>query len=156
MIDTPTVVQSVARRTAVIHLTVPRAEIQSVMDPAIGEVMAAVAAQGLKPAGPVFSYHLRRPTDVFDFEVGLPVDEPFTATGRVRPGTLPATTVARTVYHGPYEGLGRGWGELHQWIAAEGHRAEQTLWECYAVGPGAESDPSLWRTEFHQPLEVPR
>jgi hypothetical protein len=52
MIDRPQVVQSASRSTAVIHLTVPRAEIQQVMGPAISEVLAAVKAQGIGPAGP--------------------------------------------------------------------------------------------------------
>ena len=70
------------------------------MGPAIAEVMAAVVAQGLAPAGPVFSHHLRMDPDTFDFEVGVPVKAPVSATGRVNASQLPAATVARTVYHG--------------------------------------------------------
>lgn len=45
-------------------------------------------------------------------------------TGRVKPGELPAASkVARTVYHGSYEGLGAAW-----------------------------SEPASWRTELNQPL----
>lgn len=36
MIDTPQITQSAAQLTAVIRLTIPRAEIQKVMGPAIG------------------------------------------------------------------------------------------------------------------------
>jgi effector-binding domain-containing protein len=152
MLDTPIVTQSVAQPTAVIHLTVPRSQIQQVMGPAIGEVMAAVAAQGIKPAGPVFTHHLRMPSDVFDFEVGVPVATPVVAVGRVRPGTLPAATVARAVYRGPYEGLGAAWGEFGAWLKAAGHQPAATLWESYAVGPEAGGDPSAWRTELNRPL----
>src|SRR3989442_1573127 len=53
MLDKPQIVRTEAQLTAVIRLTIPRAEIQTVMGPAIAEVMAAVAAQGLGPAGPV-------------------------------------------------------------------------------------------------------
>ena len=73
MIDPPQVVQTDHQLTAVIHLTVPRKDIQAVMGPAIGEVMAATSSQGVGPAGPVFSHHLRMEPDVFDFEVGVPV-----------------------------------------------------------------------------------
>jgi effector-binding domain-containing protein len=104
LLGTPTVVQTAAQRTAVIYVTVPRADIQRVMGPAIGEVMAAVAAQGIAPAGLVFTYHLRNPSDVFDFEVGVPVASPVAAIGRVGRGALPAATVARAAYSGPYEG----------------------------------------------------
>ena len=43
MIDPPQIVQTDARQTAVIRLTIPRAEIRNVMGPGIGELMAAVA-----------------------------------------------------------------------------------------------------------------
>ena len=111
MLDAPQIVDSVARLTAVIRLTIPRHEIHRVMGPAIGEVFAAVAAQGLAPVGPVFSHHFVMNPDTFDFEVGVPVASPVAPAGRVRPSRLPATRVARTTYHGPYEGLGAAWGE---------------------------------------------
>lgn len=50
--------------------------------------------------------------DTFDFEVGVPVAAPVAAAGRVKPGELPAATVARTVYHGDYSGLGEAWGRV--------------------------------------------
>lgn len=42
--------------------------------------------------------------DVFDFEIGVPVPAPIKAAGRVNSGRLPAAKVARTVFHGAYEG----------------------------------------------------
>jgi effector-binding domain-containing protein len=152
MLDAPQITQSGAQQTAVIRLTIPREEIRKVMGPAIGEVMAAVAAQGLRPAGPVFSHHFRMDPDVFDFEVGVPVARPVAPNGRVQPGTLPATTVARTVYHGPYEGLGTAWGEFDDWIAANGRTPAPNLWECYVAGPESGPDPASWRTELNRPL----
>src|SRR5687768_14632768 len=110
MIDPPHITQSAEQQTAFIHLTVPRSEIRVVMGPAIGELMAAVAAQGITPTGPWFTHHLRMDPDIFDLEVSVPVSAPVTAAGRVQPGRLPAARVARTVYHGPYEGLGDAWG----------------------------------------------
>jgi effector-binding domain-containing protein len=152
MLDKPHIVQTEAQLTAVIHLTIPRAKIQTVMGPAISEVMAAVAAQGVGPAGPVFSHHLRMDPDTFDFEVGVPVKAPVSATGRVKASQLPAATVARTIHHGPYEGLGSAWGEFGAWIATEGHTPAADLWECYVAGPESSPDPSTWRTELNRPL----
>jgi effector-binding domain-containing protein len=152
MIDTPEIAQTQTQLAAVIRLTIPRREIQSVMGPAIGEVIAAVTAQGIGPAGPVFSHHFRMDPETFDFEVGVPVRAPVTATGRVKPGQLPATKVARTVYHGGYECLGAAWGEFKSWIAAQGHTAAPSLWECYLTGPESGPDPAQWRTELNQPL----
>jgi effector-binding domain-containing protein len=152
MIDTPQITQTAAQLTAIIRLTVPRAEIRNVMGPGMAEVMAAVAAQGIAPAGPLFSHHLRMDPDTFDFEIGVPVMAPVTAVGRVKPGQLPATTVARTVYHGAPEGLGAAWGQFNAWIATNGHTPGPDLWECYVAGPESGLDPTTWRTELNRPL----
>jgi effector-binding domain-containing protein len=152
MLDTPQIVQTAVQQAAVIRLTIPREEIRNVMGPGIGEVMAAVAAQGIGPAGPVFSYHLRMDPDSFDFEIGVPVTKPVTPVGRVQPGQLPATKVARTVYRGPYEGLGAAWGEFGAWIKANGHEPAPDLWECYVSGPESSPDPATWRTELNRRL----
>src|SRR5438874_4934237 len=105
MIETPNITQTTDQITAFIRLTVPREEIRHVMGPGIREVMDTVAAQGLAATGPWFTHHLRMDPEVFDFEICLPVDAPVAPAGRVKPGQLPAATVARTVYHGSYEGL---------------------------------------------------
>jgi effector-binding domain-containing protein len=153
MIDTPKITQTPDQLTAVIHLTVPRKEIQTVMGPGLGELRAAVAAQGITPSGPWFTHHLKMDPDTFDFEISLPVSKPVTATGRVKPGRLPARKVVRTVYHGGYEGLGAAWGEFDAWIKANGHKPETDLWECYVAGPESGPDPAKWRTELTRPLK---
>ena len=152
MLDKPQIVQTDAQLTAIIRLTIPREEIRNVMGPGIAELMAAVAAQGIAPAGPIFSHHLRMDSATFDFEIGVPVTKPVTPVGRVKPGQLPAAAVARTFYFGPYEGLGPAWGEFSAWIAAEGHTPAPDLWECYVTGPESNPDPATWRTELNRPL----
>ncbi len=152
MIDTPQILQSAAQMTAVIHLTIPRADMPKVMGPGIGELMAAVAAQGITPTGPIYAHHLRMTPEQFDFELGVPVSAPVKPAGRVRPGQLPATTVARTIYHGGYEGLAGAWGEVHAWIAAQGRTPAADLWECYVQGPESGPNPATWRTELTRPL----
>lgn len=152
MLDEPHIAQTAALATAVIRITVPREEIQNVMGSGYGELMAAVAAQGIAPAGPWFTHHLRNPADTFDFEIGVPVAAPVAAAGRVKPGELRAATVARTVYRGPYEGLAAAWGEFMTWIAAQGHTPAPDLWECYVAGPESSADPAAWRTELNRPL----
>jgi effector-binding domain-containing protein len=77
---------------------------------------------------------------------------PVSATGRVKASQLPAVTVARTVYHGSYEGLGSAWGEFIGWITTEGHTSAPDLWECYVAGPESNPDPATWRTELNRPL----
>jgi len=152
MIDSPQVTQSVEQPAAVLHLTIPRAEIRTVMGPGYREVMDAVKAQGMKPAGPWFTHHLRTEPDIWDFEIGVPVTRPIAPAGRVKPGTLPAARVARTIYHGSYEGLGEGWGQLMSWIETAGHTPGPDFWEVYSLGPEGNPDPGTWRTELNRPL----
>lgn len=152
MIDAPQIAQTEARHTAVIHLTIPREEMRNVMRPGLDELMKAIAQQGIAPAGPWFTHHLRMSPAAFDFEISVPVGSPVAAAGRVKPSRLPGTTVARTVYRGPYEGLGAAWGELDAWVRASGRAPAEDLWECYVAGPESGPDPSTWRTELNRPL----
>ena len=152
MIDTPRITRTDAQSTAVIHLTIPRTEIRSVMGPGIKELMATVSAQGITPAGPWFTHHLHMDPATFEFEIGVPVSAPVAPSGRVNPGQLPATTVAQTVFHGGYEGLATAWQEFDAWIKAQGRTPAGDLLERYVVGPESGPDPSAWRTELTRPL----
>jgi effector-binding domain-containing protein len=152
MIDAPNVMETAPRPTAVIHVTIPRAEIRDVMGPGIGELMSVVEDQGIGPAGPWFTHHFRMDPEVFDFEIGVPVEAPVTAAGRVRAGDWPAMKVARTIHRGTYEGLGAAWRELDAWIEAQGLSPAPDLWESYVTGPDSNADPASWRTELTRPL----
>ena len=110
------------------------------------------SGRGVTPAGPWLTHHRKKPSDVFDFELSVPVKGPITPAGRVENSQLPAATVARTVYHGPYEGLPGAWQEFIQWIAAQGRKPAPSLWEQYVVDPSIAPDPAAWRTELTQPL----
>src|SRR4051812_13913849 len=125
------------------------------MGPGIHEVLGALASQGITPSGPWFTHHRRRPTDTFDFDICFPVTTPVAATGRVKPGLLPATRVARVVYRGPYEGLGDAWGEFCDWVSANGHTPRADLWERYVVGPETGCEPAGFVTELNRPLVGP-
>ena len=152
MIDTPQLIQTEEQLTAVIHLTVSRAEISHVMGLAITEIMSIITAQGAAITGPCFSYHPKRPTDIFDFETGFSVSRPITAAGRVKMSNLPAVKVVRTIYQGGYEGLGAAWGEFCKWIEAEELNVQESLWEYYLTDPESNPDPAKWRTELNRPL----
>lgn len=140
------------RAIAKIPLVIPRDQIQHVMGPGIQELMGAVGAQGIGPAGAWLCHHHRLAPDVWDFDIAVPVTGAVTPTGRVVAGALPGGRVARCVYEGPYEGLGEAWGEFQRWIAAQGLATADGLWEVYASGPETGGDPAHYRTELHQPL----
>jgi effector-binding domain-containing protein len=152
MIETPKIVETIAQPMAYLHLTVPSAEIRKYMDTCLKEVKDVVAAQGVAEAGPWFTHHMRVPKETFDFSICVPVARPIAAAGRVKPGEWPAMKVVRTVYHGDYSGLGGGWGEFEAWIASNGYKTAEDLWERYAVTPGTSRDPTSWRTELNRPL----
>jgi effector-binding domain-containing protein len=152
MLATPQIIKTDVQPAAIIHLTVPRSEMMKVFGPAVGELMTALAAQGVEPVGAVFAHHLKMSPDNFDFELGVKVAAPVKPAGRVKPGQLPASKVARTVYSGPYEGLPDAWGEFNSWMKANGHKQAGNLWEVYSVGPQSSPDPANWRTELNRPL----
>ncbi len=100
MLDTPRITQTTPRITASIHMTIPRAEMPKVFGPGVGELMAAIAAQGIEPAGSVFTHHLKMAPDIFDFELSVSVSRPVVAAGRVKPTEWPARV------HGMDQGRG--------------------------------------------------
>ncbi len=152
MLEEPKIVQTKAIETAIIHFVIPRSELRSVMGPAHLELMQVLAAQGIALAGPWFTHHLRLVPNIFDFELGVPVTSPVKPKGRVKPGQLPAATVAKVVYVGGYEGLGAAWSKFGKWISANRHKSAPDFWESYVVGPEIDRAPMNWRTELNRPI----
>ena len=152
MIDTPHVTHVPAQIAAVIRVAIPPSEMRTVVGPGITELMKTVAAQGVGSGSPWFIHMLRMTPDTWEFEIGVPVKSPVAATGRVKPGGLPAARVARTVHHGGYEGIGASWGEFDAWVKAHGHKPATDQWDVYLVGPESGPDESKWRTQMNRPL----
>jgi effector-binding domain-containing protein len=78
-------------------------------------------------------------------EVGVQVDGPFVASGRVTPSELPAGRVATTVHRGSYDGLGAAHEAVHAWCATHGHSLTRTRWEIYGDW---QEDPEDLETEI--------
>lgn len=154
MLETPAFVQTQPQTAAIIHLTVPSEEMQQVMGPAIMEVIGAATAQGIGPTGPLFAHHFGMKPGIFNFDVGVPVSAPVAETGRVKPGELPGAVVMRTVFTGPYEGLGQAWEDFQELVKEEGRTLGPNLWERYLQGPEAGGDPSTYRTELNQTIVI--
>jgi uncharacterized protein YndB with AHSA1/START domain/effector-binding domain-containing protein len=152
LIDVPTITETAPQLAAAIHVTVPRHEIQTVMGPGLTEIMTAVKSQGIGPAGPWFTHHLKMSSATFDFEICVPVSAPVTPVGRVVSRQIPAVKVAQTTYQGPYETLAEGWRAFDHWMAASGHKPAPDLYECYAVGPESSTNAADWRTELRRPV----
>lgn len=152
MLSPFTVLQTEAQPAAVIHVTCPSDQIQTFMGPAIAEVIAAARSQGVGPAGPVFAHHFDMTPGIFNFEVGVPVSAALRPVGRAKPGELPAAKVVRTLYTGPYEGLGQAWSQFMDQIEAAGHQPAANLWERYITDPNRTDDDSQFETELNRPI----
>lgn len=151
MISPPQLVDTSYQLMACIQISVPREQIRHVMDPGLQEILGALADQGIEPSGPWFTHHFRIVPEIFEFEICVPVDKPVKPVGRVQPGEWPAMTVARTVYNGPYGGLGAAWKEFNEWISANSHEPAEDLWERYILSP-----PSAPQTELNRPIKPAR
>ncbi len=152
MIELPQVIVTTAQQVATLHIETPRSQMQHVMGPGLSEAMAAAKAQGIGPVGPWFAHHLKMTSEAFDLDICVPVSAPVTAVGRVKPWKRPALKVLRTIYHGPYEGLGSAWHEFGGWMKANGYKTAGDLYECYLVGPESNPDSATWRTELSRPV----
>jgi len=135
--------------TAAIPLIIPGRDMPRYMDPAIEEILALLKRQGIQPNGPMFSYHHRRPSDTFDFEIGFPISRAIKPEGRVISSKLPSVKVVRSVYQGPYEGLAQAWPVLQKWVRENGHGETGRFWERYLNNPNDVMDPKDYRTELN-------
>ncbi len=149
MITPPEVLNTQEVITAAIPLVIPGRDMPKYMDPAIQEIIQVLAEQAMQPAGPMFSYHHRRPSDTFDFEIGFPVAKAINEQGRVIKSKLPAVKVVRSVYQGPYEGLAQAWPALQKWVRENGHGETGRFWECYLNNPNEVEDPKDYKTELN-------
>ena len=149
MIAPPELTTTTEQATASIHLVIPAKDMGRYMDPAIQEIIKVITEQGIHITGPMFSYHNRRPSDTFDFEIGFPVSKAVKEEGRVKNSILPAVKVARAVYQGPYEHLGEAWGELQRWVRERKLAESGRFYECYLNNPDEVKDPKDYRTELN-------
>lgn len=70
-----------------------------------------------------------------------------------RSGQAPAGIMAMVTHMGPYDNLGETWNALMQWIESNDLQPAHAPWEVYVTDPGAEADPSKWRTDIFFPVQ---
>lgn len=110
--------------------------------------------QHVEVTGPAFARYYGPMGTAVDLEVGFPVAEAVPAEGTIEQGELPATTVARVVHPGAFDGLSSAWDALFSWVEDQGLRArpEDGLWEVYLTEPSPDMDPADLRTELNLPV----
>jgi effector-binding domain-containing protein len=153
MITQPEIITAAEVPAAVIHLVIPGREMPKYIDPAIEEIVQVLADQGMHPVGPLFSYHHRRPSDTFDFDIGFPVAKAIEESGRVTNGSLPEGTLVRSVYQGPYERLSEAWTALQEWVRKEGLPESGRFYERYLTNPDEVKDSAEYLTELNWVVE---
>ena len=89
-------------------------------------LMAAVAAQGIVPAGPWFTHHLRMDPATFDFEICVPVTAPVAASGRVKAGHFPPRRWRERPITDPMRASGGAWASSMPGSRPMGTRRAQT------------------------------
>ena len=127
-------------------------KIGQTMGPLFGELHGYIQQSGQAPAGMPFAIYHAMDGGAVDLECGMPVASPLAGTDRIRAGELPCGTVATVTHTGPYDQLGRTWEALTAWMKSEGLEPAGAPWEVYVTDPGAEPDPSKWRTDIFFPV----
>lgn len=131
------------------HVTVEH--IPAFLQDAFGEVAAALASQGLAPAGPPFGRY-DPGGDGFEVEAGFPATGAVAPAGRVVAAELPGGPVVRAHYQGDYAGIAAAYEAAGEWASAHGFAAAGSPWESYLDGPGA-AEP---RTDVYLPCRSER
>lgn len=120
--------------TAVVRGTVAMDQVPQWLGGAFGEVMAALAAQGIEPAGPPFGCYLPGEAGLV-VEAGVPVTRPVQPTGRVERGETPGGWTLLVLHRGPYDEVPAAYAAAEEWMAGNDWEASGPPWEAYLDGP---------------------
>ena len=136
-----------------VRTTTTMDKLATIMGALFGEIYGHIQQSGQQPAGmPLAIYHAMDGNTV-ELECAMPVSSPMEGTDRIRAGELPAGTVATVTHIGSYDDLGGTWTALVQWIESNELQPAHAPWEVYVTDPGAEPDPSKWRTDIFFPVQ---
>jgi DNA-binding transcriptional MerR regulator len=121
---------------------------------ALGELRAAVTAQGILQAGPAAGIY---DDELFANEHGqatvfIPSVGEFEAVGRVQPIVVPAAELATVTHRGPLSGIDLAYGALAAYVARHELGVDGAIREYYTVAATDTPDSSAWRTEIGLPI----
>lgn len=138
--------------TAGVRERVPMTELTDFFSRAFQDTMAALQAQGVRPAGAPFGKYYGAPGAVVDVEAGFPVASAIAPAGNVVPGRLPAGRLAEATHIGPYDTMTDTYSEMERFFRDAGLTPDPVMWESYLSDPEAEPDPAQWRTMICWPV----
>ena len=123
------------------------------------ELMAWLLRMGHPFAGHPLGLYYDDPSkvaaDSLRAEVCLPIEETCEPAEEIQRKRLPAVTVACVVHNGPYADIAQRYGEIFQWIQANGYRylEGQPTREVFLKVIGEANEPSEFVTEVQVPVE---
>lgn len=138
------------------HDGIRLADLQDAFDAGYSAIALTFAGDVLTPSGPALAIYHGDPMDVFDLELGFPVEaapeNPIpTASGSVIVGSaLPSGPAVATTVFGSYDELGAGWAGLVERAGAVGLRPGGIWIEVYVSDPS--TTPAELRTDLIMPL----
>ena len=143
-----------AQHAAVVRRHTTAATIGQEICQGFGLLGEAIGRADVPIAGPPFLVMQEVIDEVSEgeFELGFPVAAPFEDAGEVRGAELPATTVAWTLHHGPYDEVGPAYHTLTGWIQEHGHEIAGPPREVYLTDPQETPDPADYVTEVQFPI----
>jgi effector-binding domain-containing protein len=134
-----TVLDVVARPTAVVAATTSWPKFPTLWGQLLGEVWGCLREGGIfRGCRNIMLYLDDRPS----VEVGVLLDQPCPLTGRVVASALPAGTAAMTVHRGPFGEVGSAHDAVVRWCGANGRKLTGTRWEVY--GPHNDDPAQQW------------
>lgn len=138
------------------HDGIRLADLQDAFDAGYSAIALTFAGDVLTPSGPALAIYHGDPMDVFDLDLGFPVEaapeNPIpTASGSVIVGSaLPSGPAVATTVFGSYDELGAGWAGLVERAGAVGLRPGGIWIEVYVSDPS--TTPAELRTDLIMPL----
>jgi effector-binding domain-containing protein len=134
-----TIVDVVARPTAVVAATCTWQEFPQLWGRLLGEVWDCLRAGGIdRGCRNIMLYR----DDVPNVEIGVLLDQPCPLTGRVVASALPAGTAATTVHHGSFGEVGAAHDAVVRWCTTHGRDVTGARWEVY--GPHNDNPDQQW------------
>jgi effector-binding domain-containing protein len=160
LLERPVAPRAVEQRTVpptaaiAIHATVDREDLLAWWQGALGELHAALGAQGLAPAGPPAGMYA---SEIFqhgrgDATVFIPTSGAARAIGRVEGLVVPPAELAIMVHRGSLADADLTYGELGAHVMRHEIGVEGPLREHYLIGFLDTDDPGQWETEIGWPI----
>jgi effector-binding domain-containing protein len=119
-----------------------------------GEIMAYMGKNGIKQTSPCIAVYHKYEGNVFDVEMGIPVDKaPKLKDKKIQFTEFKGCKALVAQYYGPYENIGDAHEMMMHRINEHGLKISGACWEEYVTDPATEKDSSKWLTKIFYPFE---